>query len=134
MRRVLLPLGQATASQLAGTAALVGGSGCITWHSTYETTGAATAEYKLHDGAAGNGQELMYVTLAAGQSTRDFIALHALPFVDGLYIDVASGSVGGSITAWVDHVCEDWVEHQHKAIEIAGAEAYAQLAAAGLVP
>ena len=134
MRRVLLPLGQANADQLAGTAPLVGGSGCITWHSTYETTGAAAAEYKLHDGAASNGQELMYVTLTAGQSTRDYIGLHALPFIDSLYLDIVSGSVGGSITAWVDHVCEDWVEHQHKAVELAGLEALARLAAAGLTP
>lgn len=132
MRRVLLPLGQATASQLAGTAALVGGSGCITWHSLYETTGLAAASVKIHDGPASNGQELAYVTLSAGQSTRDFIALHALPFVDGLFVDVVTGAASGSITAWVDHVCEDWVEHQHKAIEVAGMEAFARLAAAGL--
>ena len=132
MRRVLLPFGELTAVQLAGTLPLVGGSGCVTWHSTYETTGTAAASYALYDQGTSSGQQLAYVTLSAGQSTRDYVALHALPFLGGLWLDVVSGSVGGSITAWVDHVCEDWVEHQHKAIEVAGMEAFARLAAAGL--
>ena len=134
MRRVLLPLGELSAGQLAGTLPLVGGSGCITWHSVYESTGTAAATVALYDQGTSSGQQLMYVTLSSGQSTRDFIGLHALPFLGGLYLDVVTGSIGGSITAWVDHECEPWVEHQHKAIEVAGMEAYARLVAQGLVP
>jgi len=110
MRRVLLPLGELTAAQLAGTQPLVGGSGCVTWHSTYESTGTAAASYGLFDNSIGAGQELAYVTLSQGESTRDFIGLHALPFLGGLFYKLESGAVGGSITAWVDHLCEEWYE------------------------
>ena len=110
MRRVLLPLGELTAAQLAGTQPLVGGPGCVTWHSVYETTGSAAASYGLFDSGVGAGQELAYVTLSAGESTRDFIGLHALPFLGGLYFKQETGAVAGSITAWVDHVCEEWYE------------------------
>lgn len=112
MRRVLLDLSQLSVAQLAGTAAIVGGSGCVTWHSTYETSGSASAAYSLFDTGDSSGQQLMYVTLSAGQSTRDYIGLHALPFLSGLYLEVESGAIAGSITAWVDHNCEDvhrWV-------------------------
>ena len=130
MRRVLLPLGELSVGQLAGTQPLVGGPGCITWHSTYETTGTAGASYRLSDNSATSGQELMVVTLSAGASTRDFIALHALAFIGGLWLAELSGSLGGSIAAWVDHDCETWLNHQHKSIEIAGAAAFAQLTGA----
>ncbi len=130
MRRVLLPLGELTAAQVAGTRPLVGGPGCVTWYSTYETTGAATASYGLFDESVTSGQMLAYVTLSAGESTRDFVGLHVLPFVGGLYYKLESGAVGGSITAWVDHVCEEWLNHQHRAIEIAGAAAFAALTGA----
>lgn len=107
MRRVLLPLLELTTAQLAGTNSIVSGSGCITWHSSYETTGSATAEYQLWDGPIRGGQKIMDVTLSAGQSTRDYIGLHALPFIASLHLVVLSGAIGGSFTLWVDHVCED---------------------------
>jgi hypothetical protein len=108
MRRVLLPFATLTAAQKAGQAPVVGGSGCITWHSTYETTGSAAAAYSLYDSVPGSNQELMAVTLSAGQSTRDYIGLHALSYLGALYLVVTTGSVGGTIQVWADHVCEDW--------------------------
>ena len=113
MRRALLPLGEATAGQLAGTSPLVQGSGCLTWHATYETTGTAAASYGLFDGPPGSGQELAYVTLSEGQSTRDYIGLHALAFVNGLYYKLESGAVGGAFHVWVDHECEGYLHTEH---------------------
>ncbi len=120
MRRVLIPLAELTAAQVAGTQPLVGGPGCLTWHSTYETTGAATASYELYDQSITSGQLLAPVTLAANESTRDFIGLHALPFLGGLWYKQVSGSVGGSFTAWVDHVCEEWYDFE-RMLKTAGA-------------
>lgn len=122
MRRVLIPLAELSAAQVAGTQPLVGGSGCLTWHSTYETTGTATASYELYDESITSGQQLAYVTLAANESTRDFIGLHALPFLGGLFYKQVSGAVGGSLTAWVDHVCEEWYDFE-RALKFAGFEA-----------
>ena len=131
MRRALLPLGELTVRQTAGLDPLVGGTGCITWHSTYETTGAAVASYLLNDGPVANGQVLAYVTLSAGESTRDFIGLHALAFTEGLYYKSETGSVGGSVLAWVDHYCERWLVEAHLAFALMDEAA---LAAAAAVP
>ncbi len=113
-----MPLGELTARQAAGEDPLVGGQGCITWHSTYETTGAAGARYVLNDGPVGNGQVLAYVTLSSGESTRDFLAFHTLPFSQGLYYTAESGAVGGSVTAWVDHDCTLWLVEAHMAFAV----------------
>ena len=113
MRRVLLPLGEATAGQLAGTSPLVQGSGCLTFRSAYETTGAAAASYGLFDGPPGAGQELVWVTLAQGASEHGYLGLHALAFVNGLYYKLESGAVGGSFHAWVDHECEGYLHTEH---------------------
>ena len=107
-----------TARQTAGTDPLIGGSGCITWHSTYETTGSAAASYALVDGPILDGQSLMYVTLSQGQSTRDFIGFHALAFINGLFYKEESGAVLGSITAWVDHVCDDYKRKEEMALDL----------------
>lgn len=113
MRRTLLPLAEADANQLAGNRALVQGSGCLTWYSAYETTGAAGASYGLYDGPPGSNQLLAYVTLSEGQSAQGYIGLHALSFVNGLYYDLISGSVGGTFHAWVDHECERYLHTEH---------------------
>lgn len=131
MRRVLLDLSQLSTAQTAGTVPLVGGSGCITWHSAYETTGAASASYSLFDEGDSAGQQLMFVTLSAGQSTRDYIGLHALPFLGGLWFESESGSVLGSITCWVDHVCEDVHRWVHSVERLEGAAALKELGAFG---
>lgn len=117
MRRVLLPIGTLTARQLSGADPLVSGSGCLTWHSTHEASGSAAASYSLVDGAAGNGQQLAYVALSAGESTRDFIGLHALPFLESLTLVVESGALGGTFTAWVDHLCDEYLHVEHLALE-----------------
>lgn len=113
MRRVVVNLATMTAAQQAGTASVVHGPGCVTWHSTYETTGAASATYSLADGGSTNGINLMYVTLSAAQSTRDSLVLHSLPFVESLHYTQVSGSVGGVLVAWVDHICEEELDLHH---------------------
>jgi hypothetical protein len=105
--RVLYDLANLTPRQVDGSDPVVGGSGCITWHSTWETTGEAEAGYALYDGPADANQNLMYVTLSEGQSTRDFIGIHSLSFIDGLFYVLESGSVLGSLHVWTNHRCEE---------------------------
>lgn len=113
MRRVNFNLANGTASQLNGTDSIVHGPGCVTWHSTYETTGSAAASYQLFDGSTKNGPSLMYVTLSSGQSTRDYIGLHCLPFVESLHYVLESGAVAGTLICWVDHTCERELDIEH---------------------
>jgi hypothetical protein len=88
---------------------LVGGGGCITWHSSLETTGSAAATYRLWDGASAANKNipLLPISLSAGQSTRDFIAPHILPFQQGVYFELVSGSVQGSLAVMVGHDCNE---------------------------
>lgn len=128
MRRAVFSLNNATTGQLAGTDSIVRGSGCLTWHSTYESTGSATAQYNLMDGPTRSGIVLAYVSLSAAQSTRDSIPFHCVPFVDSLHINVVSGSINGSLVAWVDHVCEKVLDHEARLREL---QAVTDLAALG---
>lgn len=118
MRRVNINLAEANPAQLNGTVSLVHGPGCVTWHSTYETTGSATASYQLFDGNTRNGPSLMYVTLSSGQSTRDYIGLHCLPFVEALHYVLESGAVAGTLIAWVDHTCEEELDLRHDLLRV----------------
>lgn len=129
MRRVQVRVDQASADQLAGKVELVGGSGCITWHSLSETTGIASAAYDLYDGPPAAGQVLMSVTLSAGQSTRDYIGLHALPVVGGLFLAVTSGTVAGVIGAWMDHDCAQWYRWHEQVLTLEGGAAAFGIAA-----
>ena len=106
MRRVLLDFASFTADQLAGNDPLVGGPGCITWHSTYNANPTVEAQYFLYDMGTGSEQTLMAVNLSALESTRDYIGLHALPFLSGLWLYTSSTYIEGSVTCWVDHTCE----------------------------
>ena len=127
MRRVNVNLANLSAGQLAGTTSVVHGPGCLTWHSTYETSGSASASYQLMDGPSQGGISLMYVTLSSGQSTRDSLVLHALPFVGALHLIVKSGAVLGNLVAWVDHICEDVLDHQAVVDELEYQAAFAVL-------
>ena len=111
MRRVNVSLANLSTGQTNGTLPVVNGPGCLTWHSTYETTGSATASYQLSDGTTANSTLLAYVTLQAGQSTRDYIGLHCLPFVQGLWYTLETGAVKGTLVCWAGHVCEKVLDH-----------------------
>ena len=118
-----------TADQLSGAAPLLGGSGCVTWHSSQETSGSASADYLLSDNQNFD-QTLMYVTLSAGQSTRDYIGLHALPFTGGLWLQ-ANDALVLTVVGYTDHVCEDVLSAHQSILRVEGAAALATLAALG---
>lgn len=112
MRRIIVPFAQLTSNQLSGGRPAVGGSGCVTWHSSIETGGTNPAEYQLWDGPPAAGQLLADVALSASQSTRDFIGLHALPYIEGLFVVVVSGALRATLSVWGDHVCQEWYERE----------------------
>lgn len=131
MRPIRVTTGQLTAGQLDGSSPVVGGSGCITWHSSYETTDTASASYALFDGPAASGQQLLYVTLSAGESTRDYIGMHALSYLNSLFLVVESGSVALNLQAWGDHVCQHWYDWHERVLNLEGGAAAKEIMAAG---
>jgi hypothetical protein len=55
--------------------------------------------------------------------------LHCVPFVDSLHINVVSGSINGSLVAWVDHVCEKVLDHEEMLRKLQAVTDLAQLGA-----
>jgi len=127
MRRVLIPWGAGRAFAQSGSGLLIGGKGCITAFSARNTGAANPAELVLYDGQSANGRVLLDwgATLEVGVPVP--WVPHALPFEEGLYIVTVAGAAVGTITAWADHHCAWWLEAEHKAAELVGAEALAQL-------
>lgn len=61
-----------------------------------ETTGAAPATVILRDGADSSGDELIPVTLAAGDSAQVWFGDRGPSFVGGVFVDV-DGAVAGAV-------------------------------------
>ena len=120
MRRVAISSSNLTTLQLNGTDPVVHGPGCLTWHSSLETSGSATAQYNLFDGGTANGVFLAYISLSAGQSTRDSAVLHAIPFKESLHVKVVSGTISFVLLAWVDHDCEQVLDWHHDVSKLEG--------------
>lgn len=73
------------------------GTGVLLGWSFTETTGSAAAELTLNDGADDTCPEFFDITLSSGQSTRDYPPGNGLMIYTGLFLEVVSGSVKGTI-------------------------------------
>lgn len=62
-----------------------------------EDTDTDPASIELIDGGNANGALVVPITLSAGQSTRDWLGKPGLEVRSGLYLNVISGSVSGSV-------------------------------------
>ena len=72
-------------------------------YSVKESTGTASAEVDLLNGASSAGDLAIPITLSAGQSTEDWFGPQGLHMPGGVYQNVTSGSIAGSL-----FVCLDW--------------------------
>ena len=83
----LLPFPAGNASGVIDNA-----GGIIRWYAFRETSGVNPAIFDFYDGSGAGGQLLLPFSLAAGQSARDFVGSHLVPYYVGLYINVISGT------------------------------------------
>jgi hypothetical protein len=79
--------------------AVASGLTLITGWSFAEITGAAPAIFALYDGSSNSGALIAYITLNAGESTRDLIPEPFLACMSGLYLSMINGEIEGSIWA-----------------------------------
>lgn len=86
---------------------IINTGGCLVVHATRETTGTTAAVYRLWDGDNNAGQLILPVSLSSSESTRDDFYTHHLTFKSGLYYELVSGTVEGSVTVLTDHDCEN---------------------------
>lgn len=68
----------------------------LTGYAIRETTGSAGATVILRDGDGTDGREIIGITLAAGESTRDWFGA-GISIIDGLYVDVTDGQIAGAV-------------------------------------
>lgn len=62
-----------------------------------ETTGAGAATFRLHDGNDATGPNVIPVTLAAGESSRDWFGDGGISLEGGCFLEVISGTVEGTV-------------------------------------
>lgn len=79
-----------------GNAPLSGDSLLCGW-SFAETTGTAGATLVLWDGSDTTGQQIAFVNLAAGETTRDTLPFPGIYCTRGLFVQVVTGSVQGVV-------------------------------------
>lgn len=77
---------------------LDGAAGRIVYFAFRETSGTAKAVIRLWDGSGAKGKLLLPLALAEGTSTASFPGFHSLPYTIGLYLQVVTGTVEGSVS------------------------------------
>lgn len=85
-------------------ASIIGGHVVLYGYAIKEGTGAAGAELDIYDGQDNKGLLALPISLAAGQSVRDWFGPQGLHLRGGLF-SVATGSVVGSV--FVNLECDD---------------------------
>ena len=93
-----LPVGTA----LNAVAMLSNSAGRLVGYALKEATGVGTAELDLLDGTNVDGDLLVPITLAANQSVRDWFGPAGISFGRGLYAQLVSGSITG--TVWLGRI------------------------------
>lgn len=71
--------------------------GCLLAVNIKETTASAGAAITFHDGQDVTGQQMVPYTLLANESARDQWPNHGIPFKNGLFAHIISGSIDGTV-------------------------------------
>ena len=87
----------APATYATAAGQVVTGSGRLAGLALAETTGTAAAKVRIHDGVGAGAPLLFTVDLAANESVRDFFNGQGLAFTAGIYVELVSGAIEGSV-------------------------------------
>lgn len=79
----------------------------ILFWSFLETTGTGRATLRLRDGSDAGGELIVPVSLSAGESTRDWLGPQGIPCHAGVYLEMVTGAVEGSIVVAVRREGDD---------------------------
>ena len=74
---------------------LIPGDGLIAGFNFHETSGTNPAFIKIHDGGDENAPTMLYISLAPGESTRDWYFPGGLKFRYGVYVEIVTGTIEG---------------------------------------
>lgn len=81
---------------LGGTARPSTTNGAMVGYALRETTGTTAAVVEIREGAV-DGPLLFPLTLAPGESVRDWLAPGGVSYGGGLWVNVVSGTVDGAV-------------------------------------
>lgn len=73
------------------------GDGLIAGFNLHETTGTDRAYVRIHDGRDTSAPIMLHISLAPGESTRDWYFPGGLKFKMGLYVEVVTGAIEGVV-------------------------------------
>jgi hypothetical protein len=90
---------QAISVPVTGSQRVEGGDAIIMGWGLLETTGAAAAVVEIYDGFDATAQLVVAVALTAGQSTRDWLGPNGILVTEGIFVNVISGTVRGTVWA-----------------------------------
>lgn len=63
----------------------------------FETSDTGRAVVKIRDGFDATGDLLAVISLAAGESVRDWFMPHGIAFVTGVYVEIVTGTIEGAV-------------------------------------
>lgn len=86
-----------------GSQRVLGGPSLLMGWSFLETTGTASASVEVWDGADTTAQLVAVVSLVAGESTRDWLGPGGVYCSEGLFVNVLTGAVRGTLWARMRH-------------------------------
>jgi hypothetical protein len=87
-------------------------AGCIGYFTFRNTSASNPATLQLWDGTTNAGYLILDISLAANESTSDRIGWHYQRFETGLYYELVTGAVEGSVSVLFEHRCEDMMRPQ----------------------
>ena len=87
----------ANADAVTGDELTITGKGVYIGFSFRETSGSATATIRVYDGTTAAGTLLDTIQLTAAESAREWYGPQGIRFTSGLYVDVVTGDIEGSV-------------------------------------
>ena len=74
---------------------LIPGDGLIAGFNLHETSNENPAFVRIHDGGDVNAPTMLFISLAPGESTRDWYFPGGLKFRYGVYVEIVTGTIEG---------------------------------------
>lgn len=84
-------------TNVTGSGQVVAGRAIYRGFSISETSGNATARVRIYDGTSATGTILEELSLTANQSAREYYADVRLVAGTGIYLQLVSGTISGSV-------------------------------------
>ena len=101
--------------------ALISGACRVLTSSFIETSNVNPAVIYLRDSSAASNDYVLCISLAPGESTRDYFGKHGLRFESGIYVQYQTGQVRGVLQTVMEEEFQTYMEELKAVVNIASA-------------